>query len=308
MYLPDHPSDTSIKNDLWYICDSFGKKSEIVDNFSINKQKYSYDEFGELWWSVPWALYLLSYRPEILKYKGLFEAIRKTKKIHQITLEWEWSKWFVVQLSDICIKFNNDDIHNTFEAEYNNYKLIEECYKQLWKNNYFDIPILEHNLCSDKYITMEYIPWFTLLVNNLLKKYKINSKMIYEFIHKNAELDDYDDLLLIKYRLKSHNVDINNIMSYIKEHELITVLIYMWVDESFFIHSPTVDPLEFIAWCFTENTKQYVDIYKKRQQILHKNWILSIEDHGGNLKIYNDRLYWLDFWNVTYTNKHKWNL
>lgn len=294
--------DTSIKQDLYNISDYNNRSNEIIDAFS-NPQKYTPQEFEKLRGDIPGAMYLLEYKPEILEHKDLFEAIRKTKKVKQIILEDVWSQWYVVQISDICVKFKNKDSQTNFRKELSNYKLIEDLHMQLGPNDLYSIPILERYLCNDRRIVMEYIPWFSITTNFVLKDKGMSPNDIYNTIYKSQY--DYDDLSHIKERLDKMDVNEKNILNYIKEHELKTVLHYLWIEEVEFENVSWLDTLFLIEYCLGKESPDYLQIYKKRKQILKNNHILSLDDHGGNIKLYNNRLYGLDFWNINFTTRLK---
>lgn len=305
MYLPDNINSISIKQELDNIYKSDSASSEISDNFKVDKKVYKSSEFEQLWWDVPWAMYLLSYKPEILQHKPLLEAIRKTNKIEQITLEWEWAQWFIMQLSDICIKFKNQDSQTDLGKELSNYKKIEQIVLEwLWDNPYYNIPQLERHLCDKNHIVMEYIPWFSLATNFVLKDKKISPELIYDQIFSNMQ-HSMDDIEMIRERLSNYYIDKDNILDYIKEHELRTILYYMGVDEDEFGNVSSLDTIFLIDYCLWSASSDYVNIYKKFQKLLRENNILSIDDHGSNIKLHNNKLYGLDFGNIVYSKKYK---
>lgn len=284
-------------NIVWYI----STKSQIKNTFDkYSLEVYSLEEIKKLRWHIDWALYAFSYRPELRNHKVLLERIRNTKMINLLSLENDGSKWYVIQISDICIKFKNQFSNTDFEKEIENHLMIEDIYKSLSEEDkkYFGIPWLEKYLSNENQITMEYIPWFTLSTNFVLKDKNIKPKDIYSYLINNNHIEN--ELTFIIKRLLSLGLNQHNIFKIIKEHELKTILIYMWIDEEEFEDVSILDNEFLIDSMLWDN---YTKIYKKRKNKLKQNKIEYIDDHGNNLKIYNCKLYGLDFGNITFNKK-----
>ena len=290
-----------INSHSWW---NFDNHSDLVietkkSTIDVLSWYYTKEEYLSKWWEIPWAIYLLENRPEILKEKKLLEEIRKTKRVRSITLEWEWSKWYVVQISDICIKFKNEYSDTNFKTELNNYKLIEEIYNNQYPDElkkYFKIPKLQRYLCDKDCIAMEYIDWNALSIEYILKEKNISIEDIKEFVEKNRLL--FDDIDLIYKRLILDPI--------LKDHEIRKILLYMWVDEYQIMNICVLDNQFVMEYCIKSES---VNAYKKRKEIIRGNNILSIDDHCDNLRINSDGiLYWLDFGNIIFNKKNinKW--
>ena len=199
-------------NIIWYI----GVKSQIIDSLDkYSLETYSQEEINKLRWHIDGALYAFSYRPELKNHKVLLEKIRNTKMINLLSLENDGSKWYVIQISDICIKFKNQFSNTDFEKEIENHLMIEDIYKSLSEEDkkYFDIPWLERYLSNENQITMEYIPWFTLSTNFVLKDKNIKRKDVYNYLINNSHVEN--DLTYIIKRLLSSGLNHNNIFEII---------------------------------------------------------------------------------------------
>lgn len=270
---------------------------------------YTKQEFNKYRWHIPWSLYLLDYKPEILNYKEILEKARYTGKVESITLEWEWNNGFVVQVSDICIKFKNQGSTTDFNQEKKNYKTVENIYNDyMTHQNLFKIPWLQRHISDDDMIVMEYIPGFTLAHTFILKDKNIKEKNIIEFLNDD-EYWDYDDILLINQRLKSivkwNKTNMyNNLFDKLKDHELRTILLYLWIQQDEIDQiSSEKNRDNLIEYCTSQQTQKEYNLWKK---VLLDNGIIHIDDHAENLKVYNSVLYGLDFWNITFLNPLKW--
>lgn len=258
---------------------------------------YTAQEYIESRWDIPGALYLLDYKPEIVQHKVLLEKILKTERIENMTLEWIWSQGYVVQISDICLKLKNQDSSTDFIKELQNYKTIEQLYNQYMGNqSYFKIPWLQRHLCDRHTIAMEYIPWFTLAHHFILKEKKIKEKELIDTIESHKE---YDDISHICSRLWD-NYD--HIFDKLKDHELRTILLYLWIKEEEIENISHLDTEFLIEYSINnkvvDNTRK---VYKERKTYLSKNGIKEIDDHWENLKIHNNILYGMDFGNIIFS-------
>ena len=197
---------------------------------------YTKQEFQKYRWNIPWSMYLLDYRPEILSHKEILEKARYTGKVESITLEGEWKNWFVVQVSDICIKFKNQNSDTDFIQEKNNYEKIQDIYNNhMMHQNLFKIPWLQRHISNDDMIVMEYIPGFTLAHTFILKDKKIKEEDIIQVLN-NGEYKSYDDIILINQRLESivkwdKTNMYDNLFDKLKDHELRTILLYLWIKQ-----------------------------------------------------------------------------
>jgi len=270
---------------------------------------YTKEEFKKYRWHIPWSEYLLQYRPEVLIHKEILEKARYTGKVQSMTLEGEWKNGFVVQLSDICIKFKNEDSVTDFKQEKKNYEKIENIYNESMLNqDLFKIPWLQRYISNDDMIVMEYIPGFTLAHTFILKDKNIKEKNI-QSVLENPEYEDYHDIALINQRLQSivkwdTTTMYDNLFEKLKDHELRTILLYLWIQQDEIDQiSSEKNRDNLIEYCTNKETQKEYKLWKK---ILLDNWITHIDDHAENLKVYNNVLYWLDFWNVTFLHPSQW--
>lgn len=270
---------------------------------------YTQEEFKKYRWHTPWSEYLLDYRPEILTHKEILEKARYTGKVDSMTLEGEWKNGFVVQLSDICIKFKNQDSMTDFKQEKKNYEKIENIYNNhMSYQNLFKIPWLQRYISNDDMIVMEYIPGFTLAHTFILKYKNIKEENIKAFL-SDEKYEKYDHVVLINQRLESivkwdTTTIYNNLFQKLKDHELRTILLYLWIQQD------EIDQISLeknrdnlIEYCTDKQTQKEYNLWKK---VLLDNGITHIDDHAENLKVYNNMLYGLDFWNVTFLQSSKW--
>lgn len=260
---------------------------------------YTEQEFLEKWWHIPWAEYLLMYRPEICQHKDILEKIRNTRRVDSMTLEGEWTEWYVVQISDICLKFKNNEKENRadFEQELDHYKLIESIYLQnKEKNPYLQIPQLQRELSYDTTIAMEYIPWFTLAHHYTLQQHALTEA---DFKHLLEDSDD-DDILLITERLEGNY---NNLFVRLKDHELRTLLVWLGISSEEIEQNGAKNTLTLLEGALVgKNKTKLIQAYKHWKKALENEWIVSIDDHGENLKIFDNCLYALDFWNIIFSS------
>lgn len=255
------------------------------EEFIINRQSYQ------------WAEYLLQCIPDILRYKPLLEAIRKTKQTNILFLENDGSQGFVVQISDICIKFRKEEsTDDNFDQEYKNYLTIEDIYTTHQEElSGMSIPGLQRHLCTADYVTMEYVPGLTLTTHFVLKDKKVTTDAVLAMIQKGSRHSDggSDEARLVCQRLQTLSLTPDTIMDHIKDHELRTLLIHHGiVPEGEFENVAHLDTNFLVEYVTSTDMMR---VYEKWKEILDKEWIASIDDHGDNLKFHNGILYALDF-------------
>jgi hypothetical protein len=96
----------------------------------------------------------------------------------------------------------------------------------------------------------------------------------------------------------------NNLFGKLKDHELRTILLYLWIQQDEIDQiSAEKNRDNLIEYCTNKQTQKEYNLWKK---VLLDNWITHIDDHAENLKVYNNVLYGLDFWNVTFLQSSQW--
>lgn len=262
---------------------------------------YSFQEYIDLRWDIPWALYVVEHVPEILEHRDLLENIRATRSVAQMNLSGKGWEWYVLQISDICIKCKNKNNPGNFLTEIENYKQIEHIYSIYMNNqNLFAIPELQYSLSDERVIAMEYIPGLTLFHNFVLQDKKITSEIIWKYLE---QYNQFPQLSHIAKRLWYNYVDC---IYRLQDYELEQILLLFGISESY----RKVIASQRYRDSMIEQVlgKDYLDVYTLWKDLLQDHGIDHIDDHSENLKIYNNKLYGLDFGYVTFNLSKSWSV
>lgn len=281
------------------------KKTHLVDSLS---SVYTKEEFQDKRSNVAWTEYLIEHKPEILEYKTILDSILNTGRVNSMTLEGEWKTGFVIQISDICLKFKNQDNTIGFSNEKKNYQLIQDIYnKTMLDQDLIRVPWLQRYLSNRDMIVMQYVPWFTLAQNFILKDKKIKENDLI-LVLQNQKWNDIEwinDRLLNRVHWEKE-IMYNDLFEHLKDHELRSILIHMWVQEDEMMNVALLDTEFLIEFTMDKSIANDVRLwYKRWKNILSEHGIESLDDHWENLKIHNNQLYCLDFGNITFKKKYK---